>query len=180
LRAVRDDGYDDVVACTVPPIDSFKDFSLSVVADIPVASLKESISGQSYISVVNPQTLNAVETMYQSSVIPADLDWAPAKSYNLAIQIPSGLSYSDLEPGPNSVGQQTRHWTVDPGSYVSVAMEDQQRHSLLDVIQQVLLIVSGILFGLFPASLALATRARRNRHVTSAAIPKQSAQSTGT
>lgn len=166
LHAARDK-YGDIVACAVPRIDSFKDFSLSVVAEVPIASLKESLGGASYMSVVNPLNVNEVETMSQSTKVSTDLDFAPAKSYDLAVRIPDRLTYNDLEPGPTSVGQQTRHWTVNPGSYVSVTMEDQQRRTLLDVAQQVLLILAGIFLGLIPAALTLTTRTRRKLHATS-------------
>jgi hypothetical protein len=160
FRVVRpDDFIDDIVVCSVPPIASFTAFSLSVAADVPVTSMRESVGGSSYVSVVNPVTVNAVETEVQSVYIPQDLDFAPAQAYGLTLQIPDSLTFGDLEPAAADAGQQTRRWTVAPASYVSATMQDQYRRTLLDVLQQVLLVVAGIFFGLIPAALPLAARA---------------------
>jgi hypothetical protein len=64
-------------------------------------------------------------------------------------------------PPPDGSIAQTEQWYVAAGSDVTAAVVEGSRQNEFDVLQQLLLLTAGMVFGLIPAAVSYSMRHRR-------------------
>lgn len=143
---------------------------IGISADAPVRSLRESLVGRSTVAVSNPRTLQ-VTAAQDNGAIPPTLMYGLAEPYGLYLQPANKWTFSDLQPEPSGVGQQTRQWLVDAGGFISAGMINPHRRTTVDLVAQILLLLAGMFFGLIPAAISVARRTHRQAPDTTSHPP---------
>ncbi|MEY9864395.1 hypothetical protein ABH935_010054 [Catenulispora sp. GAS73] len=154
-------GFPDILLCHIPAISVFTSLKVTAFGMVPVKSLVPSSVGTSAISVTNPRILETTSFQDRPGAIPKGLMYGLGQEYELYLQPPSGSKFTDIEPGSTGIGLRSREIQMSPGGSMAASMVDSRRHNVIDILQQALLLLSGTLFGLVPAVLPFAAKARR-------------------
>jgi len=155
----KDPSAPDIAVCHIPATSKITELDLDFRAVIRVHKLRKSLWGSSFISVTNPEVINEVWTETDQPAVADSFDSAFTHPYRLYVVPPTGEAYTSVSPPASGADELDQQWTMPPGSYMAAVMTSQSRRDLLDVVQQTLLLIAGILLGSLPLSALTAWRA---------------------
>ncbi len=155
-------GYPVIAICQIPAIRQTTDLVIALYAYTTASSAKQSLYGTSQLAFEDPEPLEL--TMYQDSQFPArlgELKRQSSQPYDLHLRLTPTEQVAAAFPDPAGGTFTSRQWPMAPGSQAVVDVVDSRRVNQVEVFQQFVLILAGMLFGLVPAAIPPAARARK-------------------
>lgn len=152
-----DDGYPPIALCNIPAIKFGENIEIGASA-----TQENNIDNLSYLrqrSFAFQSPLSLVGTLKQN--LPPDVAGNSSLPFELRVDPHLDDSFITTSPEPDGHRLTGKMWQVNPGGSVFLATANYVRINQLATIQQFILLAAGVLLGLIPASLPLASRSHK-------------------